>query len=80
MSGTGTRSADHDAFRLTKGDAAELGAFKHRTLDLTHYFCRECSSNLYCVVRDKVGANVRTFDGVDVQKLDTEFFDGRNLL
>ena len=48
--------------------------------DVTHYFCEKCSSNIFWRGQGKVGVNARLFDGVDVQKLQPTFFDGKGLL
>ncbi|GJE91490.1 GFA domain-containing protein [Phanerochaete sordida] len=69
-------------FALTKGTLAELTLYEFHKRVFKHYFCPVCGVQIILTVpRDgMVYVNVRTTDGVDVERVRCKVFDGKNLL
>lgn len=69
-----------DAFRLLSGSDA-IATYTFNTGVAQHHFCRTCGCAPFYVPRsdpDKIDVNVRCVDGVDVDALAVERFDGAN--
>jgi hypothetical protein len=63
---------------LTPGDAVTLYQFNTQTA--RHYFCPVCGIHSYYIPRshpDKIDVNVRCLEGVDLQRLTPQPFNGR---
>lgn len=68
------------AFALECGEA-ELVSYRFNTGVAVHRFCRTCGIHPFYTPRsdpDKIDVNVRCLDGVDLQALRPDLFDGRN--
>ena len=68
-----------EQFRLLAGEEA-LATYRFGTRTARHHFCRTCGIASFYVPRshpDHVDVNVRCLDGVDVEALRVESFDGR---
>jgi len=69
-----------DRFRLLRG-GDELTTYTFNTGVAKHHFCRVCGIAPFYVPRsdpDKIDVNVRCLEGVDVQALRIENFDGQH--
>jgi hypothetical protein len=69
-----------DAFELLQGQH-ELASYTFNTGIAKHLFCRTCGIHSYYVPRsdpDKIDVNARCLDGVDLDALAIEPFDGKN--
>jgi hypothetical protein len=69
-----------DRFRLLTG-ADDLTTYRFGTGVAAHHFCRDCGVASFYVPRshpDHVDVNVRCLDGVELDTLRIEPFDGRN--
>ena len=63
---------------LTAADAVTLYQFNTQTAK--HYFCPVCGIHSYYIPRshpDKIDVNVRCLEGVDLQRLTPQPFNGR---
>ena len=70
----------HAQFELLSG-ADDLVLYTFNTGIAKHQFCRHCGIHPFYVPRsdpDKIDVNVRCLDGVDVDALPVEPFDGDN--
>ena len=69
-----------EQFRLlTPADAVTLYQFNTKTAK--HYFCPVCGIHSYYIPRshpDKIDVNVRCLEGVDLQRLTVQLFNGRD--
>jgi len=55
--------------------------YEFNTRTVKHRFCRHCGIHPFCVPRsdpDKMDVNVRCLDGVDIESIATQDFDGRH--
>jgi hypothetical protein len=69
-----------ERFELLAG-AADLATYQFGTMIAKHHFCRTCGVHPFYVPRsdpDKFDVNVRCLDGVVVDALPVEPFDGRD--
>ncbi len=69
-----------EAFRLTTPEA-DLATYRFNTGKAKHHFCPECGCAPFYIARshpDKIDVNVRCLEGVDIDALETEAFDGKN--
>ena len=69
-----------DRFRLLAGET-ELSTYRFGTMTAQHHFCRVCGVASFYVPRshpDRIDVNVRCLDGVDVDTLQIQPFDGRH--
>ncbi|KAH8115447.1 Mss4-like protein [Phellopilus nigrolimitatus] len=66
------------AFRFTKGSFDEAMAYAWGKKRSTRFFCPTCGCQLMWRGMGRVGVNVRTFDGIDVDKLVLKHIDGRS--
>jgi len=67
-------------FRLKQGED-RVREYRFNTEVAVHRFCEECGIHPFNTPRshpDKVSVNVRCLDGVDLDTLDIEPFDGQN--
>jgi hypothetical protein len=67
-------------FALLAGGEA-LATYQFGTMTARHQFCRHCGIHPFYVPRsdpDKIDVNVRCLDGVDVDRLRVEPFDGKH--
>lgn len=73
---------DASAFELTSGKLDELTNYKFHKQVFDRYFCPVCGVEMFEVKpsENMVGVNVRTVDGVDLDKLKLKTFDGATLL
>jgi hypothetical protein len=73
-----------ESFKLMSGSLEELTLYEFHKKVYLHYFCPVCGTEI--INRTKktgqplVGVNVRTVDGIDVEKLKMNPFDGKTLL
>jgi hypothetical protein len=68
------------SFRLLTPESS-LATYQFNTHAAKHYFCLVCGIASFYIARsdpDKIDVNVRCLEGVDVSKLEREFFDGQN--
>ena len=73
------RYTTDDKFELTAGVLEDLVIYQFYKKQITHYFCPDCKINVLTRAFVLV-MNVRTVDGVDLEKLKLIPFDGENLL
>ena len=69
-----------EQFELLAGKD-DLSTYQFNTKIAKHQFCRHCGIHPFYVPRsdpDKIDVNVRSLEGVDVDALSPEPFDGRN--
>jgi hypothetical protein len=69
-----------ERFELLAGKG-ELSTYEFNTRTAKHTFCRHCGIHPFYVPRsdpDKVDVNVHCLEGVDLNRLDVDHFDGRN--
>jgi hypothetical protein len=69
-----------ERFELLSG-AGELTTYRFHTGAAQHHFCRHCGIHSYYVPRsdpDKIDVNVRCLEGVDLDRIRPQRFDGRN--
>jgi hypothetical protein len=67
-------------FELLSG-AGDLTTYRFNTGVAQHHFCRYCGIHSYYVPRsdpEKIDVNVRCLDGVDLDEVHPQRFDGRN--
>ncbi|KAL5521519.1 hypothetical protein ACEPAF_2267 [Sanghuangporus sanghuang] len=67
-------------FRLADGsaDCDELSKHKSRTWPTTHHFCPDCGSWMFWASFGLVGVNTHMIDGIEVENLEMDYFDGRS--
>ena len=68
--------------RFDEGTSAprdELSTFKPKLLPSTHHFCPGCGCYLFWTGMGMVGTNLRMIDGIEVEKLDRVYIDGKSL-
>src|SRR5216683_6246539 len=69
-----------DRFRLLTPQA-NLTTYQFNTGLAKHHFCSECGVASFYIPRsdpDKIDVNARCLKGVDLSKLQIEYFDGQN--
>jgi hypothetical protein len=69
-----------ERFELLSG-AGDLTTYRFNTGVAQHHFCRHCGIHSYYVPRsdpEKIDVNVRCLDGVDLDEIHPQRFDGRN--
>jgi hypothetical protein len=69
-----------DAFTLLSGED-QLRTYRFGTRAARHHFCATCGVAPFYVARsdpDKIDVNLRCVEGVHIETLDVERFDGRN--
>jgi hypothetical protein len=69
-----------ERFELLSG-AGDLTTYRFNTGVAQHHFCRHCGIHSYYVPRsdpEKIDVNVRCLDGVDLEEIHPQRFDGRN--
>jgi hypothetical protein len=65
-----------DGVQLTKTDG-DLAEYRFNTHKIAHRFCRTCGVEVFGEVEGQgVAINVRTLDGVDIDALTLQPFDG----
>ena len=69
-----------DLFELTKGSWDELTVYKFGKKIITHQFCPTCGVMLTGSISNMLVLNARTIDGIDVDKLDIQKYNGAMLL
>ena len=67
---------------FTSGSLDELTTYKFNTKVFVHHFCPTCGIELMCsnTGADTMGVNVRSVDGIELEKLKLHWFDGKNAL
>lgn len=76
----------YERFSLTSGNRDELTLYEFHKKVFKHYFCPTCGVQMFMDEPGekpgevRLGVNVRTVDGVDLQKLKIRVFDGKTLL
>ncbi|GJE91495.1 GFA domain-containing protein [Phanerochaete sordida] len=70
-----------DAFALTAGTREELTEYRFGRRVFARFFCPTCGVEIFETKEDEdmLGVNVRTVDGVDMEKLRIKPFDGATL-
>lgn len=61
--------------------AEDLATYRFGTRTARHHFCPVCGVAPFYIARsdpDKIDVNVRCAEGVELEELETELFDGRN--
>ena len=69
-----------ERFELISGKD-DLTTYEFNTKTAKHMFCKHCGMHPFYVPRsdpDKIDANARCIDGIDVDALSVKGFDGRN--
>ncbi|HZB94004.1 MAG TPA: GFA family protein [Stellaceae bacterium] len=69
-----------EQFELVSG-ADALAEYRFNTGTARHLFCRVCGIHAFYVPRsdpDKIDVNLRCLEGVDLDAIKRELFDGRN--
>ncbi|KAH8115449.1 hypothetical protein DFH11DRAFT_1543527 [Phellopilus nigrolimitatus] len=66
------------AFRFTKGAFDEATGYAWGRKTTIRFFCPTCGCQLLWRGMGRVGVNVRTFDGIDVDKLELQHVDGKS--
>lgn len=67
-------------FELLSGEA-DLASYRFNTGVANHLFCRVCGIHPYYIPRsdpDRIDVNVRCLDGIDLDGMTFERFDGRH--
>ncbi|MDX2168456.1 MAG: GFA family protein [Deltaproteobacteria bacterium] len=72
--------ASDETFRILAGEA-DLVLYQFNTMTAKHYFCRHCG--IHPFIRPRLAPqlwafNVRCIDGVDLDRLTVQRFDGAN--
>ena len=68
-----------DTLRNTSAEGFKPAGFLNK-MNLHYQFCPGCGCLLYWTGLGRVGANVRMFEEVHLDKLDLERVDGRHLI
>ncbi|KAI5118967.1 hypothetical protein M0805_009378 [Coniferiporia weirii] len=63
-------------FRFTAGSFEELSKYEWGKKRLVRQFCPNCGCSILWTGAGFVGVNVRTFEGIQVDKLNLTYFDG----
>ncbi|EJD05619.1 uncharacterized protein FOMMEDRAFT_165995 [Fomitiporia mediterranea MF3/22] len=58
----------------------DIGKFVKKNKAFTQHFCPQCGCWMFWTGMGLVGVNIRMFDGIEVDKLSIDHFDGRNKL
>lgn len=69
-----------DRFRFTSGGVGEMTEYRFGAGNWPHYFCPVCGVETIVKGQGMVTVNLRTVEGVEVEKLKINHFDGKNLL
>ena len=72
-----SRYGPESTLRVTSGESA---GFISKVAKVNHRFCPSCGIKVYWTGMGRVGANVRTFEGIEMDKFEVEKFDGARLL
>ena len=69
-----------DQLVLTEGSIEKLTLYQFHKKIIKHYFCPVCGVMFLTKAFGVVAVNVRTIDGIDLEKLKLRLYDGEKLL
>ncbi|KAI5118276.1 hypothetical protein M0805_006018 [Coniferiporia weirii] len=72
--------APESRFRFTHGSFEETSGYAWGLKSAVRHFCPNCGCSLLFRGLGLAGVNVRTFDGIEIDKLNLTYFDGARLL
>jgi hypothetical protein len=73
-----TSYTPEERFKFTAGSFEELTGYRFNKKVIQHTFCPTCGMALISQAFGAVAVNVRTVDGLDLQKLKLRFLDGKS--
>lgn len=75
----GDRYTTPDRLHFTSGNQEEMTEYRFGTCEWPHHFCPVCGVEVFVRGMGLIVVNVRTVEGVEVEKLKLKPFDGKKL-